>query len=103
LSPANITGNSIYRKKEEIVSRNIAGEIFLVPIHGNLADMQKIFTLSPVAEHIWNLLDGEKDLDSIQNDVLNTFDVGKQVAEADLHEFIAQLLEAGLIDMIDKP
>jgi hypothetical protein len=102
LSSSKTSGEKIYRRKEEIVSRSIAGELFLVPISGNLADMQRIFTLSPVAEFIWNQLDGEKDLNAIQRDILSAFAVEREEADADLYEFISQLLEAQLIDETGK-
>ena len=60
-------------------------------------DMQRIFAISAVAEHIWQNLDGEKSLDEIRDDIVATFDVEKARADADLQEFIAELLEAGLI------
>ena len=91
---------AIFRKKGEIVSRKIAGEMFLVPIHGKLADMQRIFSLTPVAEFIWNHLEGEKPLHKIRDDVLETFDVERERADADLQDFISQLLEANLIEKV---
>ena len=38
----------IYIREKDIISRDIAGETILVPIRGNLADMQCVFTLNPV-------------------------------------------------------
>ena len=89
--------SGVFRKSDNMVSRNIAGETIIVPIRGNLADMQRIFAISAVAEHIWENLDGEKSLDEIRDDIVATFDVEKAQADADLQEFIAELLEAGLI------
>jgi hypothetical protein len=86
-----------YKKKNTIVSREIAGEYFLVPIRGRLADMQKIFTLNPVAEYIWQELDN-KNLNDICNGVVSAFEVGKEQAESDIKEFISELLESDLIE-----
>jgi hypothetical protein len=36
------SGKKVYRKVEEIVSRRIADEMFIVPIRGRLADMKQI-------------------------------------------------------------
>jgi hypothetical protein len=88
----------IYKKKEEIVARKIAGEMLLVPIHGKLADMQQIFALTPVAEFIWKQLDGKKDLIEIRDNILASFNVQKEVAEADLRAFMTQLSGAKLIE-----
>ena len=87
----------IFKKKKEIVSRAIAGETILVPISGKLADMQRIFSLNPVAEYIWHQLNGERDLQEIRNGVLETFDVQQKQADEDIQEFIAALLKEALI------
>ena len=89
--------NTKYRKKENIVTRSIAGETLLVPIYGELANMERIFTLDPVAAFIWEQLDGSKSLKDIRDGVLYKFDVGKEQVEADIAEFIDELLEADLI------
>jgi len=68
--------NSIYRKKEDSVTRQIADETFLVPIRSHLADMQKIFTLdSQVAEYIWQQLDGKRNLEEIHREITAEFEV----------------------------
>ena len=90
--------NRTYRKKENIVTRHIAGETLLVPIYGELANMEKIFTLDPVAAFIWEQLDGEKSLKVIIDGVIDTFDVKKEQAETDIFEFVDELLMADLID-----
>ncbi len=87
----------VYRKREEVVTRKIAGEVILVPIRGKLADMQRIFSLNPVGEFIWEHLNGERNLDEIREALLSAFDVGREQAEADVHDFISQLLKEGLV------
>ncbi len=88
---------SVFRKNTEIVSREIAGETILVPISGQLADLQRIFTLNPLAEYIWQHLDGERNLQEIANSIVSTFDVQKEQVVADLQEFIPALLKENLI------
>lgn len=87
----------IYKKNRDIVTRKIAGELFIVPVKGRLADMQRIFTLNPVAEYIWEELDKEKSLDDIRKGVLNRYDVGKEQADSDILDFIDELLETDLV------
>jgi hypothetical protein len=89
-------GSKVYRKNVEVVTRRIADELFLVPIKGNIADMQRIFTLNPVAEYIWQKLD-EKNLIEIRDGILDHFDVEKERVDSDIQGFIAELLEADLI------
>jgi len=90
--------SSIYKKKENIVTRDIAGETLLVPVHGKLADMQKIFALDSVAAFIWEKLNGKTALQEICEAVSTHFDVNPNQAEADTREFVRELLDAGLVE-----
>ena len=92
--------SKVLKTKDRIVSRKIAGETILVPIRGNLADLQRIFVLNSVAEYIWLQLDEEKSFDEIRDSILLKFDVEKEEAERDLREFITGLLEAGLVEKV---
>ncbi len=88
---------SVYKKRADVVSRDIAGETILVPIRGQLADMQRIFALNPVAQYIWEHLNGEQTLEEIRSGLIESFEIEEERAERDLHEFIDELLEADLI------
>jgi hypothetical protein len=85
-----------YAKQPDIVARRIAGELFLVPIRGRIADMSALYSLNEVAEFLWEKL-GEKSLKDLREEVLAIFEIGREEAEADILEFIDQLLKAGLI------
>jgi len=87
----------IYRKNGDIVVRKIAEEVILVPIRGNIGDMQRIFTLNPVAELIWEELDGKKTLNDIRQHVIEIFEVKEVEAEKDIMEFMEQLHEYDLV------
>jgi hypothetical protein len=91
----------VFKKNESIVSRKIADEMLLVPVRGELADMQKIFSLNPVAEHVWECLDGTLDFKDICNKIVDSFDVEQKQAETDVFEFIDDLLAADLIVEVD--
>ncbi|HYA31676.1 MAG TPA: PqqD family protein [Thermodesulfovibrionales bacterium] len=93
----NYSWDMVFVRDNDIVSRKISGELFLVPIKGKLADMERIFTLTAVAEYIWDRLDGQKSLHEVREDVIAHFDVAQEQADADIREFIGELEEAGLI------
>jgi Coenzyme PQQ synthesis protein D (PqqD) len=93
---------SVFRKRGEIVSREIAGETILVPIKGKLADMQQIFSLNSVAAYVWDHLDGQKDSEKLLAELMDHFDVGREEAERDIHEFVEELLKAGLIEAANR-
>ena len=87
----------VFRKEDRIVSRFIAGETILVPIRGELADMQRIFVLDEVGEYIWKRMDGVTSLAEIRDGILADFEVEKDRADSDVEEFIGELLGANLI------
>jgi hypothetical protein len=90
-------GQKIYVKNDAVLSRKIAGETILVPVRGKLADMKRIFTLNPVAEHIWDRIDGKNSVQTIGNSIVSAFDITHESAERDLEEFVAALLKENLI------
>jgi hypothetical protein len=87
----------VFVQKDEIVSRNIAGETILVPIRGNLADMQNIFTLNKVGAFIWEQLDGKRPLSEIHVSLCDCFEVSSEEAERDILEFVDHVNETGLV------
>jgi uncharacterized lipoprotein YehR (DUF1307 family) len=89
--------NTVYKTKDEIVTREIAGETILVPVKGKLADMQKIFSLNPVAEYIWQQLNGDKSITEIRDSIIESFDVDREQAGRDILDLINSLLKEDLI------
>ena len=95
--PASLPWDTVLRKSDDVVSREIAGETILVPIRGRLVDLQRIFSVNPVGAHIWNALDGATSLADLRETILATFEAAPEEVDTDIREFIAELLEAGLV------
>jgi hypothetical protein len=87
----------IYRRNENFVFRRIEGEAILVPIRGNVGDLDCIYSLNPVGALVWERLDGSMDLKGIQASIAAEYDVGRQKAEADLIEFIRDMEAIGAV------
>ena len=85
------------KKNGEIVARRIAGDMILVPVRGNLADMQRIFSLTEVGAFIWELLDGNRSLADIGEAVSSRFALTREQAGADAASFLEELLREDLI------
>jgi len=91
------TRKNRYVSTENIVKRDIADEIILVPIRGKVADMQRIYALDPVADFIWERLDGRQSVGDIHAAVVRNFDVPAEQAYQDLIEFIEEIMDANLV------
>ena len=81
-----------------MVQREVAGETFLVPIHGHIADLQELFVLNEVGRYLWDRLDGERSLEDLVSDVFVAFDVTEDQARRDTMVFLGQLSTAGLVE-----
>lgn len=100
-----MTGSShqwqeIYTASDSIVTRKVAGETILVPISGNLANMQRIFTVNELGERIWQQLDGNHTMSAIRLELLDAYNVDGVNLDDDIREFIEKLLQAGLIEKV---
>lgn len=89
--------DTVYRQDPSIVSRNIAGEMILVPIRNNVGDLESIYTLNETAALIWELLDGEHTLMAVRDAVVTEFEVETDEAEQDMLELVAQLESIGAV------
>ena len=86
------------RKKDNIVTRTIAGETLLVPLADRLADLPAMFALDEVAAFIWEKIDGTHTEAQICEAVVRNFDVGPEKAGRDVREFVRQLVDGGLVE-----
>ncbi len=89
--------NIKYTHASNIVSREIAGEVILVPIRDNVGDLESIYTLNETAATIWTLLDGQHTLAQVRDAVVVEFETTAAEAEEDLLELIAQLEHVGAV------
>lgn len=86
------------KKTEGLVTRRIAGEVFIIPVKGKIADLRSLFVLNPVGEYIWEEIDGLQTIDHIAEAVLKKFNVSREEAIPDVREFIGQLRDEGLLE-----
>ena len=87
----------IFNRRTDVVFREVAGENLLVPIRGELADLQRIFSVNAVGGCIWALLDGRRSLAAITETVRNRFDGSDPVqVECDVADFVQDLVDANL-------
>lgn len=86
-----------YRRKDAVVQREVAGQTLLVPIQGNTADLQRVFSLNAVGRCVWEALADARTEGQLAADVMERFDVDAERASADVRAFVGRLAEAGLI------
>jgi len=88
------------RQSPNIVSRNIAGEVILVPIAKSADELESIYTLNETASTIWDALDGGRTLAKLAELVVAEYDVAADVALQDLLELIEQLAQVKAVEIV---
>jgi hypothetical protein len=89
--------NSIYRQADNIVTRKVMDETLLVPISGDLASMDELYTLNDTGAFIWQALDGTCTLAEIGKQLEQEYDASLEVVQADMLEIMTGLAKAGLV------
>jgi hypothetical protein len=89
------------RLDESVVMREIAGQTFLVPIRGTLAELQDLFVVNEVGQWVWERLDGTRDADELAAEACREFSVSPEVARTDVQAFLDEVREAGLVADVD--
>ena len=87
--------NKKYSIKQGYVVREVAGEFIAVPIDSSCGT--NIIILNTVSKLLWEELREEKTFEELLDAILKNYDVPKEEAEADLKDFIMQLVENGLM------
>ncbi|MBN2165319.1 MAG: PqqD family protein [Marinilabiliaceae bacterium] len=93
--------DKIYIKSEDIVVKQLSGEIVIVPLSNDIVKMSEIFTLNEVGAFIFTLFDGKKNVSSIIKNVLAEFDVDNNTAQNDVVEFVELALKKNIIKEIE--
>ena len=87
-----------YRKKGEYVARVIAGETIIVPVRGQVGDLESIYNLNDVGSLIWEMTDGQTPVSKVVEAVCRQFEVTPGQAEEDTRSFLRGLEAAGLVE-----
>jgi hypothetical protein len=90
-------GNQVYVKKTDCVTRQIAGETIIVPIRGQVGDLESIYLLNGVGTRIWELIDGRRGVAEIGGEISKEYEVSQEEASGDMAYFLTSLEKAGLI------
>ena len=84
---------AIYTSSEDVVAREIEGELIIVPLTSGIGDMEdELFTLNETGRAIWDRLDGKKNLKEIVAELRNEFEDAAGEIEQDVAGLTAELL-----------
>jgi coenzyme PQQ synthesis protein D (PqqD) len=84
----------------EVVSRQIEGELVIVPIRSGVGDLNSLYTLNPVGAALWEFLSQGHTLPEMVERICDEFEVNTAQATQDIELFLDSLLEEKLIHSV---
>jgi hypothetical protein len=90
--------DAVYAHSEDIVAREIEGELIIVPLASGIGDMEdELFTLNETGRLIWGNLDGKKPLKDIVKELAGNFDASEGAIQEDVVGLVGELLKRRMV------
>lgn len=88
----NISKKTILKISEDIVAREIEGEIIIIPLVAGIGDLDdELFTLNDTGKAIWKQIDGKTDLATIVSNLADEYPADQRVIEGDVLGLVTEL------------
>lgn len=93
-----VTLNSICAPSDDVVVREIEGEILIVPLASTVGEADdELYTLNETGQAIWQKLDGKRSLRDVAAVLAEEFDGIIDEFEADVLGFSRELTRRGIL------
>lgn len=90
--------DAAYVPSEDIVAREIEGELIIVPLVAGIGNMEdELFTLNETGRAIWDKLDGERSLEEVVKELSIEFEAPEGEIEKDVMGLAQELLKKRII------
>ena len=83
---------------KDFIMREIAGEHILVPVGKSALSIHGIISASESGYFLWQLLQKDRTEEERLAAMLEEYDVPAQTAAEDIHDFLAQMRELGILE-----
>lgn len=85
------------RIDKEFILREIAGDYIIIPAGKTVLNFNGLITVNEVGVSLWNMLQNEVTFEELVQGILDEYDVEESVAREDVQEFLAALIDVGII------
>ncbi len=92
-----LKGTETVKVKENVVWKELNRELVVLNLSNGF-----YFTLNDTARSIWSCFNKKKEINSIVNELMNTYSVSREQALTDVEGVISQCLKDCLIDILIK-
>ncbi len=92
----------VYSVSEDVVAREIEGEIIIVPLVAGIGDLEdELFTLNETGKAIWDKLDGRRRLIDVIQELSAEYQAAPGEMETDVLGLTAELLRRGMLVAVE--
>lgn len=93
-----VTPESILARSDDIVSREIEGELIIVPIASGIGDMEdELYTLNETGRSIWERIDGKCSLRNIAADLSGEYSASPDIITRDVLGLAGELVKRKIL------
>lgn len=90
--------DAIYVPSEDIVAREIEGEIIIVPLVAGIGDMEdELYTLNETGQAIWDRLDGQQSLRDVVEALSTEYEAPAGMIQEDVLGLVAELVNRKIL------
>lgn len=83
--------------RKQLVKREIAGDVILVPVGDASLMLQGLLTLNETGELLWDTLPNAADEAALVHALTEAYEVDEATAQADVRAFMARLRELEIL------
>lgn len=95
--------DSLYCASEDIVAREIEGELIIIPISSGIGDAEDdMYSFNETGQLIWELLNGENTVSQIIEQLDQKHEASENEIKDDVLGLLNELLKRGIIVKINK-
>ena len=81
----------------DVVTREIGGEVLLIPVAAGIADVRSLYVLNETAAYLWDRLRSGATQAELIDGLLDAYETTREVAQRDVDVFCSLLVEGGLL------
>lgn len=90
--------DGVYLPSEDVVAREIEGELIIVPLAAGIGDMEdELYSLNESGVAIWKRLDGKRSLKEISADLAGVYAAPPGEIEQDVLGLVSELLRRKML------
>ena len=94
----HLTLDAICTPSENVVAREIEGELLIVPLASGIGDADdELYTLNPTGQAIWQKLDGQRTLGQVAAALAGEFDAPIVEIETDVLGLASEMTRRGIL------